>query len=66
MLLERHELDHPVWLKIKAHLEARIQSLREQNDSLNLTDEQTSALRGRIAEDKELLRLGEEPIKWEE
>lgn len=66
MPLERHELDNPLWLKLKAHYEARLAELRIQNDSPNMTAEQTAALRGRIAEIKETLRLGEQLPSWEE
>lgn len=47
-----------VWLKLQAHLEARLLAARARNDA-PLTPEQTQKLRGEIAALKEFLRLGE-------
>ena len=57
MILTQHELQDPVWLKLKAHLEDRLFDLRKQNDA-DLTQDQTVKLRGRIAEVKKILSLG--------
>lgn len=54
------ERQHPLWLKLKAHLEERLAGHRLKNDN-NLTQDETQKVRGRIAELKELLKLGEEP-----
>jgi hypothetical protein len=59
------ELTHPdrqseTWKKIKTHLTARLQTLREKNDG-QLDPIQTAQLRGEIGECKKLLAL--EPIR---
>ena len=55
-ILTQRELQDPVWLKIKAHLEARLTDLRKQNDS-DFDSEKTAKLRGRIAEAQKILNL---------
>lgn len=62
-LLEFFELSdgekmHPLWVKLKAHLESQIQSKRAQNDSAKLTEAETAALRGHIQCLKVILSLG--------
>lgn len=47
-----------VWLKLKAHLEARLVTQRTKNDG-DLSTDLTAKTRGRIAEIKELIALGE-------
>lgn len=54
------ERQSAVWLKIKAHLERRLDDQRKRNDG-NLTADDTAKTRGRIAEIKELLKLGDAP-----
>lgn len=54
----------PLWAKVSKHLEARLHSLRCQNDGDKNTEE-TAKLRGRIAEIKALLDHGKEPIQPE-
>jgi hypothetical protein len=49
-----------VWLKLVKHYEARLESLRKQNDNPT-TEIETAKQRGRIQEVKALLRLNEEP-----
>ena len=49
----------PTWVAIKKHLEAEVEKLRLQNDSLDLPELKTVALRARIAAVKDLLRLPE-------
>ena len=56
--IEQH---NPVWLRVQAHLQQRLAVLREQNDDLTMPPEKTSAVRGRIAEIKQLLALGAPP-----
>ncbi len=46
----------PTWMRLKEHLNARLQTLRIQNDA-EATPEQTANRRGRIAEIKFLLTL---------
>lgn len=53
---ERHSA---LWKKISDHLNERLDTHRKNNDGSNLTHEQTSKLRGRIAEVKYLLGIGE-------
>lgn len=47
------------WRKLKAHLETRLATLRASNDN-SLDERKTAKLRGRIAEVKYLLSLGED------
>lgn len=47
-----------VWLKVKAYYEKRLATQRSKNDG-DLPAEITAKTRGRIAEIKELLALGE-------
>lgn len=54
--LEQSEKDSAAWQKLRAHLNARLESFRKQNDHA-LTIEETSKLRGKIAFAKELLGL---------
>lgn len=50
----------PLWLALQDHLNTRLAELRAQNDG-ELSPDKTAALRGRIAEVKALLALGQEP-----
>lgn len=56
--LESTELSSRMWSRIKQHLIERLTHLRELNDNVQ-PDEKTDQLRGRIAEVKRLLRLGD-------
>lgn len=49
MTLRHADFDSDVWIRFKEQAEARRESLRRQND-MDLTPEETSRLRGRIAE----------------
>ena len=60
-VLSRADRESPTWLKLKAHLETKLQSLREKNDHPQ-DAEQTARLRGRIAEVKECVALGDNPL----
>lgn len=55
MKLTYEEQHSALWLKIKEYAESRLTILRSRNDSVSLTSEQTSALRGQIKEMKILL-----------
>jgi hypothetical protein len=46
------------WIKLSAHLEARLTTLRARNDGA-LTPDETVHLRGRIAQIKEILALAQ-------
>lgn len=59
MTLTEKERNSELWVKLKAHLEQRMQELRESNDS-DLEPKDTAHVRGRIAECKEFIHL-EEP-----
>lgn len=48
-----------VWLKLEAHYKARLAGLRAQNDC-DMPDALTQRQRGRIAEAKYFLELGED------
>lgn len=51
---------HPLWTRLKAHLETQLQSIRARNDSAKLTEADTAALRGQISALKALIALGED------
>ena len=52
------DLASPLWHALKTHLEDRLQSLRTQLET-DQPPEKTANLRGRIAEVKRILSLGE-------
>lgn len=56
VLLDTHERQHGIVLKLAAYLEQRLADQRAKNDN-DLTPEETAALRGRIAEVKHLQDL---------
>ena len=58
-LIDNHERQSAVWIRLKEFYEARLTLLRSSNDG-NLTPEQTAKFRGRIAEVKALLALEKE------
>jgi hypothetical protein len=58
-VLTEHDRQGDPWLKIKKHFESRLAVLRQKNDK-PATEAQTAVLRGRIAEVKAILALGEE------
>lgn len=55
--LEEHEINSPLWQKLKKHYEAKLDSLRAANDS-DSTELQTVRRRGRIQEIKNILSAG--------
>ena len=58
--LNHAEKESPLWKKLKAYLEDRLEASRKLNDS-DLTVEQTAKQRGKIAEIKSLLALETPP-----
>lgn len=54
------EKTHPLWVRLKAHLETALQSKRAQNDNAKLTEQETAALRGHISALKALIALGDD------
>ena len=64
MKLTDEERRSALWRKLSAHAESRLQSLRIQNDG-DKDAAETAKLRGRIAEVKVFLALGEEPAPEE-
>lgn len=55
-LIEEHERYSAVWVKLKEHIEDRLDLHRKKNDA-DLSSDETARLRGRIAELKYLLDL---------
>lgn len=56
--LVREDFFTPTWRRLAAHLGDRLQSLRELNDR-HVDIDETSAIRGSIAEIKKLLALAQ-------
>lgn len=50
---------HPLWLRLKAHLEKQLQSLRERNDRPQ-AELETATLRGHIKCLRVILALGDD------
>lgn len=50
---------HPLWVRLKAHLETQLQSLRERNDRPQ-TEFETATLRGHIKCLRALIALGDD------
>ena len=50
----------PTWLRIKKHLQARVEALRNELEQ-DLPEERTAKVRGRLAEVKSLLSLDKYP-----
>jgi hypothetical protein len=59
MKLTQEEIHSPLWVKLKEHIQERIDKHRQDNDKMLPTDD-TIKLRGRIAELKDLLSLEKE------
>ena len=62
MKLTEAEKISPLWIKIKEHLESRIDKHRASNDKTQ-SNEETEKLRGRIAELKYLITLEKDGIQ---
>jgi hypothetical protein len=64
MSIEHHieltegELVSGLWVKMRMHLQARLELLRRQNDNTQ-SEAETADLRGRIAELKRLIAIGD-------
>lgn len=58
-LLSEHDKAQGLWLRLKAYFEDRLAYARQRNDAVQPED-QTAALRGRIACLKELIALGDD------
>jgi len=55
--LSNNERFDPLWQKLTKHFESRISELREYNDRLDLTQEQTLYARAQIDLYKKMLKL---------
>lgn len=55
--LSAQERNDPLWLKLSENFEGRIVELRERNDALDLTQEQTMYIRAQIDLYKRLLKI---------
>ena len=51
------ETREAVWMKLRAHYELRLKTLRERNDITENTEIETAVLRGQIEEVKNFLAL---------
>ena len=60
--LSYEEKRSPLWKKLCAHWETRLESLHSQNEG-DKTDIETAKLRGRMAELRLNMALNKEPIK---
>lgn len=63
-LLQSFELSdgekaHPLWVKLKAHFEAQLQSLRERNDRTQ-PELETATIRGHIKCLRAIIALGDD------
>jgi len=59
--LTENEMSSALWLRMKAHYEKRLHSLRSANDDPT-SEEETARRRGRIHEVKLLLSLDTSPV----
>lgn len=59
-LLSEQDRQSAAWMKLKAHYEARLAKYRAMNDEQK-PETDTARLRGKIAEVKAFLALGEPP-----
>lgn len=59
MKLTQQERQSALWLKLEAYMTQKLADLRKQNDG-DMSLEATARLRGRIAQMKFLLALGED------
>jgi hypothetical protein len=56
--LDLHEVNSPLWIKLREQLEWELKRLRELNDDGNLDQIDTAILRGRIKQLKIFLTFG--------
>lgn len=59
------ERSHPLWCRLRAHLQDQLAALRLRNDDASMTEPATAALRGRIASLKAVIALGDDPLRLE-
>ena len=52
---------HPLWMRLKGHLETQLQSTRARNDNAKLSEAETAALRGHIQCLIAIAAIGNEP-----
>ena len=64
LILTPADRNSPLWHRLKAHYEARLATLRSQNDN-DKDEAETAKLRGQIGEVKKLLSLGEDKPEFE-
>lgn len=57
LTLSEHDKAHPLWQRLRLHLEDRLDDLRVRND-VNQTEQSTATLRGEIKCLKKLIALG--------
>lgn len=58
--LSEGEKAHPLWLRLKAHMEMRLAQCRAKNDDTTLTEAETQTLRGQIRTLKGIIALGDD------
>lgn len=58
--LTEGEKSHPLWRRLRAHMEDRLAGHRVRNDDGSMTETQTAALRGQIKCLKGLIALGDD------
>lgn len=58
-VLNYADVNNPLWPKLKKHMESELAILRQRNDSIRLDERATQETRGRIAQLKELIALGD-------
>ena len=57
--LTESEKAHPLWLRLRQHLQDQLYTLRSRNDA-DMDEAQTASLRGRIAMLKSIIALGDD------
>ena len=60
-MLTEHEKKSPVWEKLKSHIEARMTTHRSRLEG-DLSELETAKLRGKLAECREILKIGDDPV----
>jgi hypothetical protein len=58
--LTEGERSHPLWMRLKSHLQDRLAAARLQNDHLSNGEPDTAAQRGKIACLKSIIGLGDD------
>lgn len=65
LVLSAQDRASPLWARLEKHFAQRLTEARAQNDSPELSEAKTAALRGEIRVWKGLIELGAEPPKFE-